>query len=134
MYIEIDFSSDEAIYQQLCNQIILGIATSQYSDGEVLPSVRELADEIGINMHTVNKAYSVLKQEGFVKVDRRKGAVVSVNSDKQHAMEMIRKQLQPVLAESYCRNLSRDDVKAMVDEIYDRYEGKTSDSQKWKDK
>ena len=71
MLIEIDFSSDEAIYQQLCNQIILGIATSRLSDGEVLPSVRQMADEIGINMHTVNKAYTILRQEGFVKVDRR---------------------------------------------------------------
>ncbi|SEA03146.1 DNA-binding transcriptional regulator YhcF, GntR family [Lachnospiraceae bacterium NK3A20] len=123
MYIEIDFSSDEAYYQQLCNQIIQGIATSQFSDGDVLPSVRELAEEIGINMHTVNKAYSVLKQEGFVKVDRRKGAVVSVDSNKQHALDMIRKEMQPLLAESYCRNLSREDIKGMVDEIYDAYEG-----------
>ena len=63
-YIEIDFSSDEAIYQQLCNQIIQGIAMSRLAEGEVLPSVRQMADEIGINMHTVNKAYTILKQEG----------------------------------------------------------------------
>ena len=44
------------------------------TDGEVLPSVRQMADEIGINMHTVNKAYTILRQEGFVKVDRRRGA------------------------------------------------------------
>ena len=69
MYIEIDFNSDEALYLQLRNQIIIGIATSQYQEGDTLPSVRQLADTIGINMHTVNKAYSVLKQEGFVKVD-----------------------------------------------------------------
>ena len=78
MLIEIDFSSDEAIYQQLCNQIILAIATSRLSDGEVLPSVRQMADEIRINMHTVNKAYTILRQEGFVKVDRRRGAFISV--------------------------------------------------------
>ena len=81
MYIEIDFNSDEALYLQLRNQIIIGIATSQYQEGDTLPSVRQLADTIGINMHTVNKAYSVLKQEGFVKVDRRKGAVISVDID-----------------------------------------------------
>ena len=55
MLIEIDFSSDEAIYQQLCNQIILGIATSRISDGEVLPSVRQMADEIGINRRALSK-------------------------------------------------------------------------------
>ena len=59
--IEIDFNSDEAIYMQLRNQIILGIATSRIHNGDTLPSVRQLADLIGINMHTVNKAYSVLK-------------------------------------------------------------------------
>ena len=62
--IQIDFNSDEAIYIQLRNQIILGIATSRIQEGDTLPSVRQLADNIGINMHTVNKAYSVLRQEG----------------------------------------------------------------------
>ena len=62
MLIEIDFNSDEAIYVQLCNQIIMGIATDQLKIGETLPSVRQLADTVGINMHTVNKAYSVLRQ------------------------------------------------------------------------
>ena len=64
MYIEIDFNSDEAIYMQLRNQIVQGIATNQYQEGESLPSVRQLAESIGINMHTVNKAYHVLRQEG----------------------------------------------------------------------
>ena len=63
MYIEIDFNSEEAIYIQLRNQIIMGIATSEIQEGESLPSVRQLAETVGINMHTVNKAYSVLKQE-----------------------------------------------------------------------
>ena len=83
MIIEIDFNSDEALYLQLRNQIILGIATSRIHEGDELPSVRQLADDIGINMHTVNKAYAVLKQEGFVKVDRRRGAVISIDADRK---------------------------------------------------
>ena len=67
MIIEIDFNSDEALYMQLRNQIIMGIATSQFHEGDSLPSVRQLADTIGINMHTVNKAYTVLKQEGMLR-------------------------------------------------------------------
>ena len=73
MMIEIDFSSDEAIYIQLTNQIIMGIATSRLQEGDTLPSVRQLADTVGINMLTVNKAYSLLRQEGFVTIDRRRG-------------------------------------------------------------
>jgi transcriptional regulator, GntR family len=46
--IEIDFSSDEAIYIQLTNQIIMGIATSRLQEGDTLPSVRQLADTVGI--------------------------------------------------------------------------------------
>ena len=58
MIVEIDFNSEEALYIQLINQIIIGIATDQIREGDTLPSVRQLADNIGINMHTVNKAYS----------------------------------------------------------------------------
>ena len=61
-----------------------------YREGDALPSVRQLADEIGINMHTVNKAYNVLRQEGFVKVDRRKGAVIAVDVDKLRALDAMK--------------------------------------------
>lgn len=123
MIIEIDFNSDEALYLQLRNQIILGIATSRLREGQQLPSVRQLADDIGINMHTVNKAYTVLKQEGYVKVDRRRGAVIAVDVDKLHAMEELKKELQVILAKSTCRNISREEVQALIDEIYEDYGG-----------
>ena len=121
MIIEIDFSSDEAIYIQLCNQIIMGIATDQLKVGETLPSVRQLADTIGINMHTVNKAYSVLKQEGFLTIDRRKGAVIAIDADKIRALEEMKRQLAVVLARGCCRNVSREEVHALIDEIFDGY-------------
>ena len=121
MIIEIDFSSDEAIYIQLCNQIIMGIATDQLKVGETLPSVRQLADTIGINMHTVNKAYSVLKQEGFLTIDRRKGSVIAIDADKIRALEEMKRQLAVVLARGCCRNVSREEVHALIDEIFDEY-------------
>ncbi len=122
MYIEIDFNSDEALYLQLRNQIIIGIATSQFQEGDTLPSVRQLADTIGINMHTVNKAYSVLKQEGFVKVDRRKGAVIAIDIDKIQAKEDLKRDMQVLLAKSSCKRISREEVHALIDEIYEGYE------------
>ena len=121
LIIEIDFNSDEAIYIQLCNQIIMGIATDQLKVGETLPSVRQLADTIGINMHTVNKAYSVLKQEGFLTIDRRKGAVISIDADKMRALDEMKQELLVVLARGCCRNVSREEVYALIDEIFDEY-------------
>ena len=122
MVIEIDFNSDEAIYVQLCNQIIMGIATSQLQEGENLPSVRQLADTIGINMHTVNKAYTVLRQEGFVNIDRRRGAVIAVDVNKARALQEMKEALAILLAKGCCRNISKEEVHALIDEIYEEYE------------
>ena len=121
MVIEIDFNSDEAIYVQLMNQIILGIATSRLQEGDPLPSVRQLADTIGINLHTVNKAYSLLRQEGFVTIDRRRGAIIAVDENKIKAMEEMKENLIVALAKGCCRNVSREEVHGLIDEIYDEY-------------
>ena len=121
MVIEIDFNSDEAIYVQLMNQIILGIATSRLQEGDPLPSVRQLADTIGINMHTVNKAYSLLRQEGFVTIDLRRGDIIAVYENKIKAMEEMKENLIVALAKGCCRNVSREEVHGLIDEIYDEY-------------
>lgn len=121
MIVEIDFNSEEALYIQLINQIIIGIATDQIREGDTLPSVRQLADNIGINMHTVNKAYSVLKQEGFLRVDRRPGAVIALDTDKMRTISEMRRDLSVILARGVCKNVSREEVHNLVDSIYDAF-------------
>ncbi len=121
MLIQIDFNSDEAIYVQLCNQIIMGIATSQFREGEQLPSVRQLADTIGINMHTVNKAYAILQQEGFVKIDRRRGAVIAIDINKLAALQEAHDMLSVVLARAMCKGVTKNEIHELIDEIYDDY-------------
>ncbi|MBQ9030839.1 MAG: GntR family transcriptional regulator [Parasporobacterium sp.] len=122
MFIEIDFNSEEAIYVQLRNQIIVAIATSQLKEGESLPSVRNMADDIGVNMHTVNKAYSSLRQDGFVKVDRRRGAVVAVDIDKMHTINKMRCMMKPLIASGIVKGVSREEAKKLIDDIYDGME------------
>ena len=123
MILEVDFNSEEALYIQLRNQIIVGIATNRLKEGESLPSARQLAESIGINMHTVNKAYTVLKQEGFVKVDRRRGAVIAIDADRISDLEQMRESLRVILARASCRNISREEVHALIGEIYEEYGG-----------
>ena len=101
----------------------MGIATDRIREGDSLPSVRQLAENIGINMHTVNKAYAVLKQEGYIKLDRRRGAVIALDIDKLRSIEHLREKLSVLLARSVCKNVSREEVHALVDEIYDYYTG-----------
>ena len=121
LIVTIDFNSDEAFYIQLRNQIILGIATSEIREGDNLPSVRELADDIGINMHTVNKAYTILKQEGYVKLDRRKGAVISVDVDKLKAIEEMISEMRVVLAKAICRNISCEEIHEVINTIFNEF-------------
>ncbi len=123
MIIEIDFNSGEALYLQLRNQIILGIAAERIQEGDTLPSVRQLAGDIGINMHTVNKAYTVLKQEGFLKVDRRKGAVIALDIDKLRCLEEMNDELRVILAKGICKGISREEVYRVVDEVYREFGG-----------
>ena len=119
MFIEIDFNSDEAIYVQLRNQIILGIATEQLKEGESLPSVRALAEDIGINMHTVNKAYATLKQDGFLKVDRRRGAVIAIDIDKLRSMSNMREYMKPIVARGMVKGISKEEAMQIVSDLYD---------------
>lgn len=121
MLIEIDFNSDEAFYVQLQNQIIMGIAMNLIREGDSLPSVRQLANTVGINMHTVNKAYAVLKQEGFIQLDRRRGAVIAIDMDQARALIEMKEQLRVLLARGRCKNISKEEVHALVDEIYEEY-------------
>lgn len=123
MIIEIDFNSEEALYLQLRNQIVLGIATAQFREGDSLPSVRNMAETIGINMHTVNKAYSVLKQEGYVKVDRRRGAVIAIDMNRLEAAAQLRRELQVLIARGSCKGITKEDFHQLIDDIYEEYGG-----------
>lgn len=79
MVIAIREGSDIPIYQQIRDQIVQGISDGRLTQGEQLPTVRALAEEIGINSMTVNKAYQLLKQQGYIIADRRSGARVCKN-------------------------------------------------------
>jgi len=109
---------------QLCKQIIIGIANEEIKEGDNLPSVRDLADQIGINMHTVNKAYSILRQEGYLKVDRRHGAIIAVEVDNMKAQMQLAEELRLSLAKAISKGVPKEVALEMVEEIYDYYQGK----------
>ena len=113
-----------AKFDFLCNKMHTERKLQDLHEGDVLPSVRQLAEDIGINMHTVNKAYSVLRQEGFVTIDRRRGAIVSLDVDKLQALDEMQKNLRVLLAKGRCKNITRQEIHDMVDEIFDGYDDK----------
>jgi GntR family transcriptional regulator len=122
LIIKLDMQSDVPIYTQLMNQIIEGIASKSLLPGEYLPSVRSLASDIGVNLHTVNKAYTLLKQEGFIQIHRQKGVVVNpdgmpeVTPEYRHRQ---RNELKPVVAEAICRGMSKSEILNIVEQFYE---------------
>ena len=122
MFIEMDFDSEEALYMQLHNQIILGIAKSLINEGDQLPSVRSMAEEIGINMHTVNKAYALLRDEGFLHLDQRRGAVISIDMKKIENMTHFKNDLKIIMARAVLKGISREEIHEAVDEICDEWQ------------
>lgn len=121
MVIQLDMQSDIPIYSQLINQIIEGIASGSLQPGEPLPSVRSLSSDIGINLHTVNKAYTLLKQDGFIQIHRQKGVVIQPEGMpgvtpeyelKQHS------QLKPIIAEALCRGMTQEQLIDIVKQIH----------------
>ena len=75
-------------------------------------------------MHTVNKAYAVLRQEGFLRLDRRRGAVVALDMDKLRALNEMKQNLALIVARGVCKDISRQEVHALVDQIYDEFCGR----------
>ncbi len=122
MFIQLDFESEIPIYEQLKNEIVIGIAKKQLSPGERLPSVRSLASDIGINLHTVNKAYQQLKQEGYLLIHRQRGVVVNpegvVKADDAFILQLTEK-LRPQIADSLCRGINKKQFFSLIDNIYD---------------
>ena len=110
MIIAINEYSDIPIYLQVRNQIVLGISDGRLSPGEQLPTVRALAEEMGVNSMTVNKAYQMLKQEGYIYTDRRNGAKVRERLELQTELpEETKEMLQRVISEVKVRGISKEE-------------------------
>lgn len=120
MYLQLDFESETPIYEQLKNEIIIGIAKKQLLPGERLPSVRALASDIGINLHTVNKTYQQLKQEGFLLIHRQRGVVVNPEPPKLNEQyeEKLMATLRPLIADVVCRGMNQDAYLKLCENIF----------------
>jgi len=124
---KLDFEASEPIYTQLKHHIIAGIAKKELLPGEALPSVRAMAADIGINLHTVNKAYQQLKQEGFILIHRQKGVVINPDGVPQ-ADDMYRRKLShtlhPLIAESLCRGMTEQEFMMLCKQLFTEFHEK----------
>ena len=119
MVISIDETAEVPIYQQIRNQIVLGISDGRLKPGEQLPTVRALAGEIGINSMTVNKAYALLKQEGYIYTDQRNGAHVRNEfTETKELQEKSKIILQQVISEAKICGITQEEFLALCRNMY----------------
>ena len=122
MQIEVDFASDKAIYTQLYEGILLSIAKGELKVGD---AVRALAEEIGINLHTVNKAYGLLKDDGYVTMDRRKGTIINALPVASNTSQLsaLQNELELLAAKGHLMGLSEDDFINQCKNYFTQFKG-----------
>ena len=119
MIIELNMAGDVPIYVQLRNQIVMGIGKGELKVGEKLPTVRQMALDAGVNTMTVNKAYQVLKAEGFIEIDRRHGATVRPAEDVSGAFrEKLEEELELLSAEARLKGVEQSEFLALCEKIF----------------
>lgn len=118
MIIKIVPDSEIAIYIQLTNQIIEGIAKGYLKPGDTLPSVRALASDLGVNMHTVNKSYHELEKKGIIRIVPKSGAIINdYPKMNKETYERIYNEMKPLVAEAFVLSMSEDEINNLLKEI-----------------
>ena len=124
MLLQLDFADDTPIYRQIHDQLVLGIADGRLCAGEKLPSIRALANETGVNVMTIHKAYQLLKQQGYITTDRRGGTMVCGTTDTLPT-EKIFAELRLPAAAAKLSGMSCEDWLDVCCRAYDGHSGKS---------
>lgn len=121
MFLEIDFASDQPIYEQIRRGIIKSLSQNDLEFGETLPSVRQLASDIGVNLHTVNKAYKMLEEDGIIVMDRRFGSkIVDKTPDISESQKRkVKEELDFIIALAKVKNIEKSDLDRLIENIWE---------------
>lgn len=120
MYIEIEPASAVPIYLQLAQQIMEGVASGKLAPGTPLPSVRAFAADLGMNMHTVNKAYHYLEEKKMIEIMPKKGVFIhpdGIREATKEERERLLQELRPILAEAICRKISKEEMAELTGKL-----------------
>lgn len=119
MLIQLDMAGNIPIYVQLRNQIVMGIGRGELKIGEKLPTVRQMAQDAGVNTMTVNKAYQILKAEGFIEIDRRHGTFVHLSNEVSKVFrEKLESELELLSAEAKLKGVDKHEFLSLCEEIF----------------
>jgi len=121
LILNVDLTAEVPIYQQIRDQIVEAIAHGALTEGSTLPPIRALAADFGINFHTVNKAYDLLRQEGLISLSRKTGAVVTASAADQLLPSDWTARARTLLAEAVARGVPAGHVLQTCQALLDSF-------------
>jgi DNA-binding transcriptional regulator YhcF (GntR family) len=121
--ISIDTCAEKPIYEQLRDSVILGIASGRLAEGESLPSARTLAADLGVNFHTVNKSYDILRSGGYIVMDRRTTAIVAPKKTQGSISSALADKLAMCAAEAICNGVDESSFAGFCGGSYRKIKG-----------
>lgn len=122
MLFHVEPSQALPMYAQLADQIRAAVASGRLAPGDKLPGVRELAEQLGINLQTAAKAYAELTAAGLLRTRHGSGTFVAQRSSRttaKHARDVLRDKLVELRRLAGAMGLERDEVDALLDEIWE---------------
>lgn len=114
MFISIDENDTKPIYQQIADEIRLLIVRGDLQENASLPSVRQLANDLGVNLNTVATAYRELQNDGLLTIKHGAGAIITSNTSSEKSDEELRKPLRSALAHLFLSGLNWAEVMNLV--------------------
>ena len=122
MDIIISNSSDLPIFEQIKQAIKKAIASNELKENELLPSIRNLAQDLRISVMTVKRAYDELEQEGFIKTIQGKGSLVAnknIELLREEQMKEIEKYIDKIILISKSSNISKEEILDTFEFLYE---------------
>lgn len=119
MILQLDPNSSVPLYQQIHSLVVRGIAGGLLKSGDQLPSVRQLGEDLGVNLHTVNKAYQQLRDEGYLTLSSRSGAVIELSGlDRTRFDRVLKATLSDLVAEAVCHSYTAEEFETLSSEAF----------------
>jgi GntR family transcriptional regulator len=111
--LRIDLASAQPVYEQIVSGLRAVLVSGEFESGEQLPTVRQLAIDLGVHHNTVAEAYRVLAEEGWLDLRRRRGATVLDRRDPKatpEAKQDFRKHLEELIAKAITKGVPRSAI------------------------
>ena len=121
MNIIISNSSNEPIFEQIKKEIKKAIANNELKENEMLPSIRNLAQDLRISVMTVKRAYDELEEEGFIKTLHGKGSLVATKNIellREEQLKEIEKNIDNIISISKMSNISKKEILDIFEYLY----------------